>query len=198
MAVSPESVRTLRDRTGAGIMDCKNAIETADGDLDRAEAALRQQGMAKAASKSGRKTAEGVVECYVHAGKRVCAMVEVNCETDFVARTQDFNARAHNLAMQIAAIAPPYVDTENMTADETRTPERGRRPTQPFSKGASYSDGHLRVVGGGRRGWDGEFTTDTPGRPGGAWLSRAPRTRCHPAEKRYWSTGECHACWTCW
>ena len=143
MAVSPESVRTLRDRTGAGIMDCKNAIETADGDLDRAEAALRQQGMAKAASKSGRKTAEGVVECYVHAGKRVCAMVEVNCETDFVARTQDFNDLAHNLAMQIAAMAPLYVDTENMPADETRKPEEVCLLKQSFIKDPSMSIGDL-------------------------------------------------------
>ncbi len=143
MAVSPQSVRTLRDRTGAGVMDCKNALEAADGDLDRAEVALRQQGMAKAAIKSGRATTEGVVDLYVHAGKRVGAMVEVNCETDFVARTEDFNELAHNLAMQVAAMAPLYVDTDQMPADEARSPEEVCLLKQSYIKDPGMTIGDL-------------------------------------------------------
>ena len=143
MAVSPQSVRTLRDRTGAGVLDCKNALEAADGDLDRAEAALRQQGMARAASKSGRATAEGVVDCYVHAGKRVGAIVEINCETDFVARTPDFNELAHNLAMQVAAMAPLYVDADQMPADEAREPEEVCLLKQSYIKDPGMTIGDL-------------------------------------------------------
>ena len=143
MAVSPQSVRTLRDRTGAGVMDCKNALEAADGDLDRAEAALRKQGMAQAATKSGRATTEGVVDLYVHAGKRVGAMVEVNCETDFVARTTEFNELAHNLAMQVAAMAPLYVDTDSMPADEARSPEEVCLLKQSYIKDPGMTIGDL-------------------------------------------------------
>ena len=124
-------------------MDCKNALEDADGDLDKAEAALRQGGMARAASKSGRETAEGVVDCYIHAGKRVGAIVEVNCETDFVARTPDFNELAHNLAMQIAAMAPLYVDADEMPPDETRTAEEVCLLKQSYIKDPGMTIGDL-------------------------------------------------------
>ena len=91
--------------------------------MEQAEASLRDKGMAKAASKSGRATTEGVVEAYIHAGGRIGAMVEVNCETDFVARTDEFKELAHNLAMQVAAMAPTYVDEADMPADEARKAE---------------------------------------------------------------------------
>ena len=123
MRVSTEAIRMLRERTGAGIMDSKKALEAADGDLDNAEAALLAQGASKAAAKADRATAEGVVDCYVHAGRRIAAMVEVNCETDFVARTTDFTELAHNLAMQVAAMAPVYLDADEMPAEEERSPE---------------------------------------------------------------------------
>ena len=121
--VSTDAIRALRERTGAGIMDSKRALEDAGGDVEQAEASLRDKGMAKAASKSGRATTEGVVEAYIHAGGRIGAMVEVNCETDFVARTDEFKELAHNLAMQVAAMAPTYVDEADMPADEARKAE---------------------------------------------------------------------------
>ena len=123
MRVSTEAIRMLRERTGAGIMDSKKALEAADGDIDDAAAALLTQGASKAAAKAGRATAEGVVDCYVHAGRRIGALVEVNCETDFVARTTDFTELAHNLAMQVAAMAPVYLDADDMPAEEARSPE---------------------------------------------------------------------------
>ena len=143
MAATPESIRALRARTGAGILDCKNALETADGDLDKAEAALRAKGMAHAASKSDRVTAEGVVDCYVHAGNRIGAMVEVNCETDFVARTSDFTELAHNLAMQVAAMAPVYVDADQIPTDETRLPEEICLLRQSYIKDPRLTVGDL-------------------------------------------------------
>ena len=105
MQVSIESLRVLRDRTGAGIMDSKRALEAAGGDVDKAEAALREQGIARAATKSDRETTEGMVDCYVHAGSRIGAMVEIDCETDFVARTPEFTALAPAIAMQVAAMS---------------------------------------------------------------------------------------------
>jgi elongation factor Ts len=137
--VSTESIRVLRERTGAGIMDSKRALEAVDGDIDKAEAALREKGIAKAASKSDRTTAEGVIDSYIHAGSRIGALVELNCETDFVARTPDFQELAHNLAMQVAAMAPVYVDDTEMPADETRKPEEVCLLNQAFIKDSSKS-----------------------------------------------------------
>ncbi|MEX2431344.1 MAG: elongation factor Ts [Dehalococcoidia bacterium] len=137
MQVSTESIRALRERTGAGIMDSKRALEAAGGDIEQAEAALRAKGVAKAAAKADRVTAEGVIDCYVHAGSRIGAMVELNCETDFVARTPDFQELAHNLAMQIAAMSPLYVDENEMPADETRKPEEVCLVKQAFIKDSS-------------------------------------------------------------
>ena len=121
--VSTADIKTLRDRTGAGIMDAKRALEASVGDIDQAETALREKGLARAAAKADRATTEGLVECYVHAGSRIGAMVEVNCETDFVARTPEFKDLAHNLAMQVAAMAPLYLDDDDAPEDETRAPE---------------------------------------------------------------------------
>ncbi len=109
MVISANQVKELRERTGAGIMECKRALEATGGDMDRAADWLRQQGMAKAEKKLGRAAFQGVVEPYVHGGGRIGAIVEVNCETDFVARTPDFRDLAHDLAMQVAAMSPRYV-----------------------------------------------------------------------------------------
>ena len=106
MAATVEQIRALREQTGAGIMDCKQALEDSDGDLNQAANALREKGFAKAAKRSGRATTEGVVEAYIHTGGRVGALVELGCETDFVARTTEFKDLAHNIAMQVAAMAP--------------------------------------------------------------------------------------------
>ncbi len=104
-------------------MDSKRALEAAAGDMDKAEQALREKGMAKAATKADRATAEGIIEAYIHAGSRIGAMVELNCETDFVGRTPEFKALAHNIAMQVAAMSPRYLDAEDMPEDEEAKPE---------------------------------------------------------------------------
>ncbi len=143
MQVTTDTIRALRDRTGAGIMDCKRALEDAGGDVDKAEEALRAKGIAKAAAKADRATSEGVVEAYVHAGSRIGAMVEVNCETDFVARTDEFRELVHNLAMQVAAMAPVYLDKGEMPADDARRPEEVCLFQQAFIRDPSRTIGDL-------------------------------------------------------
>ena len=134
MQVSTESIRLLRERTGAGIMDSKRALEDAAGDIDKAEGALREKGMAKAATKAGRATAEGIIDSYIHAGSRIGAMVELNCETDFVGRTPEFKELAHNIAMQIAAMSPLYLDAEDLPEDAEARPEEVCLLRQSFIK----------------------------------------------------------------
>ncbi len=119
MAVTSEMIKGLRERTGAGILDCKRALEQAQGDIERAIAILRQQGLATAAKKAARVAREGLIEAYVHPGSKVASLVEVNCETDFVARTPEFRALAHDLAMQVAAAKPLYVSLEDVPAEVT-------------------------------------------------------------------------------
>ena len=139
MAISIEMIRELRERTGAGIMDVKKALEAADGDTDKAEAALRAKGLAKAATKAGRSTAEGVITSYIHAGSRIGAMVELNCETDFVARTPEFSDLARNIAMQVAAMSPVYVSKDQLPATEARRPEEVCLMEQAYIKEPSKS-----------------------------------------------------------
>lgn len=119
MAITTEQVKELRELTGAGIMDCKRALEETGGSIEKATEILRQQGLAKAEKKAGRAAAQGLVEPYIHAGGRIGAIVEVNCETDFVARTPDFRALAHDLAMQVAATAPRYVSDEEIATEDS-------------------------------------------------------------------------------
>jgi elongation factor Ts len=107
--ISAATVRELRDKTGAGMMDCKTALSETGGDLEKAIDYLRTKGLAKAAKKSGRATREGVVYSYIHPGGRVGVLVEINCESDFVARTEDFNELCKDVAMQIAATSPNAV-----------------------------------------------------------------------------------------
>ena len=109
MEVSVEMIKELRFQTGAGIMDCKRALEEGDGDFDKAQELLREQGIEAAAKKLSRVTDQGAVEAYIHSGGRIGAMVEVNCETDFVARTPEFKSLAHDLAMQVAASNPSFL-----------------------------------------------------------------------------------------
>ena len=115
--ITTAMIRELREKTGAGVMDAKRALEQADGNASKAEDLLKEKGLASAAKRSGRATAEGVVEAYIHSGGRIGAMVELNCETDFVARTDDFRGLARNLAMQVAAMSPAFVDRESVPAD---------------------------------------------------------------------------------
>jgi elongation factor Ts len=117
MAITAELVKELRERTGAGFMDCKNALTEADGDLDKAVALLRERGLAAAAKKSGREAREGLVSSYIHTGGRVGVLIEVNCETDFVARTDEFQKLVRDLAVQVAGLAPLYVDQESVPAE---------------------------------------------------------------------------------
>jgi elongation factor Ts len=114
MSVSAELVKKLRASTGAGILDCRKAIEQSDGDLDKAITFLREKGLALAAKRAGRQASEGVLEMYSHGGGRVGVMVEVNCETDFVGRSDDFRKFAHEVALQIAAASPLYVTEEEI------------------------------------------------------------------------------------
>jgi elongation factor Ts len=117
VTISADDVKELRERTGAGVMDCKRALEEAGGDLDRAAAVLQEKGIASAEKRAQRETSQGLVESYIHAGGRIGAMVEINCETDFVARTDAFRALAHDLAMQIAATNPLSVSDEDLPPD---------------------------------------------------------------------------------
>ena len=118
MAITTEMVKTLREKSGAGLMDSKRALAEAGGDMEKAANILRQQGLAKASKKSGRTALQGVVEPYIHSGGRIGAMVEVNCETDFVARTADFKELAHDVAMQIAATNPRVVSADQLSEQE--------------------------------------------------------------------------------
>lgn len=116
--ISPDKVKELRQRTAAGMMDCKRALESSDGDMEKAIEWLRQKGMATAAKKAGRTTAEGMVDAYIHLGGRIGVLVEVNCETDFVARTDEFKALVHDIAMQVAAASPRFVRRDEVPAED--------------------------------------------------------------------------------
>ncbi|REJ75884.1 MAG: translation elongation factor Ts [Acidobacteria bacterium] len=123
MTISAQQVKELRDRTGAGMMDCKKALVEAEGDIEKAIDALRTRGLAAAAKKAGRSTSEGAVSSYIHAGGKIGVLLEVNCETDFVARTDDFQELCRDIAMHIAAADPRFVRREEVT-DEVLERER--------------------------------------------------------------------------
>jgi elongation factor Ts len=124
MSISAQDVKALRERTGAGMMDCKKALVEADGDIEAAVEALRIKGIAKAEKRGERGTSEGTVQSYIHANGKIGVLVEVDCETDFVARNDDFVGFAKDLALHIAAAAPLSVDDEGVPADDV---ERERR-----------------------------------------------------------------------
>jgi len=117
MAVSAEAVKDLRERTGAGFMDCKRALEKAGGDVEKAVTTLREAGLAAAAKRAGRDAREGLVSSYIHTGGRVGVLLEVNCETDFVARNEQFQKLVKDIGMQIAGLSPKYVSQEQIPAD---------------------------------------------------------------------------------
>ena len=130
-------VKELRERTGAAVMECKKALEEAGGDLERAVVVLQQRGIALAEKRMHRETAQGLVECYIHAGGRLGAMVEVNCETDFVARTDDFKRLARDLAMQIVASNPLSVSQDDLPSGAEGEPAELCLLHQPFIKDES-------------------------------------------------------------
>jgi elongation factor Ts len=117
LEVTAEQVKALRERTGAGIMDCRRALVDAAGDMGRAEQLLTERGIERAEKKTGREARQGLIEAYIHAGGRVAALVELNCETDFVARNPQFRELAHEIAMQVAAMNPTRVSSEPTEGD---------------------------------------------------------------------------------
>ena len=133
MASTTELIKELRERTSAGVMDCKKALDESNGDVDKAEQILKEQGIASAAKKAGRDTDQGLIETYIHSGGRIGAMVEVYCETDFVARTKEFSDLAHDIAMQIAAMNPSTLEENNTDAES----DNSSLLQQPFIKDPS-------------------------------------------------------------
>ena len=116
--MSTEAIKELRGLTGAGIMSCKKALEEAKGDVSGAVEILKQQGLAKAQKKAHREVRQGLIETYIHTGGRIGALVEVNCESDFAAHTEEFKELAHNLAMQVAATAPAFLNRDDFSKDD--------------------------------------------------------------------------------
>ncbi|MBA2632716.1 MAG: translation elongation factor Ts [Chloroflexi bacterium] len=117
VTIKPEDVKRLREQTGAGIMDCKRALESSGGDYEKAAVWLREKGLSTAAKKAGRAAREGVVTSYIHHGSRLGVLLELNCETDFVARTEDFQQLARDLAIQVAGMAPAYVSRDDVPSE---------------------------------------------------------------------------------
>ena len=118
MKISTTSIKELREKCGAGIMECRSALVKSEGDIEKALEDLKEQGCLKAAKKADRVTEQGLVEAYVHIGGRIGAIIELNCETDFVARTDIFKELAHNLAMQVAAMCPQYISEDEIPQEE--------------------------------------------------------------------------------
>ncbi len=117
MSFSMEDIRVLRDKTGAGVMDCKNALNESKGDIDKAVETLRKRGIKVAEKKSSRDVKDGIVEAYIHTGSKLGVMVELSCETDFVAKNEEFKSLAHDIAMHIAAKNPTYISREEVSQD---------------------------------------------------------------------------------
>lgn len=152
MELTVATIKELRERTGAGIMDCKRALEETGGDLSKAEDLLTRQGIASAVKKATRSTEEGIVESYIHSGGRIGVLLEVNCETDFVARTDDFKELAHDIAMQVAAMAPSYVNSDDVPEGEDAESAETVLMHQPFIKDPSKSVQDLVNEGIGKLG----------------------------------------------
>lgn len=139
MQISIEMIKELRGQCGAGIMDCRNALLEVEGDIDKALQMLKEKGLLKAEKKAGRATAQGLIEAYTHTGGRIGAMIEVNCETDFVARTDEFKELAHNLAMQVAALSPQFVTREEIPEGADIEPQAACLLLQPYIRDPSMT-----------------------------------------------------------
>ena len=147
--ITAEAVKRLRELTGAGMMDCKRALTEADGDMDKAVAVLRERGLAAAAKKSGREAREGLISSYIHTGGRVGVLIEVNSETDFVARNERFQELVRALAVQVAGLSPRWVDVDQIPADEleAKRAELAQDPavaTKPAEIQEKILDGQLK------------------------------------------------------
>ena len=134
MQIPTSTIKELREKTGAGVMDCKKALLDAEGNVEKATEILHKRGLAMAVKKADRTANEGIIEAYVHLGGRIGVLVEVNCETDFVARTQEFKELAHNLALQIAAMSPQALSPEDMSEESDEDPQTACLLLQPFIK----------------------------------------------------------------
>ena len=143
MEVTVELIRSLREQTGAGFLECKQTLQATDGDMDKAMEALRLKGHAQAAKRAERAITQGLIESYIHTGGRVGALVELACETDFVARTSEFQELAHDIAMQVAAMAPAYLDQNEIEEGESRPAAQVSLLQQPFIKDNSRSVGEM-------------------------------------------------------
>ena len=146
MAVTASAVKELRERTGAGMLDCKKALDETNGDIDKAIAVLREKGLSAAANKAGRVATEGVVESYIHGGGRIGVLVEINCETDFVGKTDQFKEFARDIAMHIAAANPKYVRREEVPSDELEK-EKEILKNQALNEGKPEKIGEKMVEG---------------------------------------------------
>jgi len=134
MKISTEAIKRLREETSAGILDCRDALLEAEGDTERAAEALKSRGFAIAEKKAERITSEGVVDAYIHHNRKLGALVELDCETDFVAHTDEFRRLAYDLAMQVAATSPLYISAEEMPAESELDPKVVCLLQQPFIK----------------------------------------------------------------
>lgn len=143
MEITTAMIKELRDKTGAGVMDAKRALEESDGDLKKAETALFEKGVRSAAKRAGREAKEGTIASYIHSGGRIGAMVELNCETDFVARTPEFQEVARDLAMQVAAMSPRFRDRESVPEGEEGVQEEELLAEQDFIKQPGVKIGDL-------------------------------------------------------
>jgi elongation factor Ts len=143
MTITAETVKTLRDETGAGMLDCKKALEEAAGDFDKAKEILNAKGLDTAMKRGERETAEGLVQSYIHHNQRVGALVEVNCESDFVARTEDFKNLVTAVALQVAGASPKYLAKEDVPADSDEDPKTVALLEQPYLRDESMTMGEL-------------------------------------------------------
>ncbi len=152
MDITAAMVKSLREKTGAGIMDSKRALEEVDGDEAKAVDILREKGLASAAKRAGRATSEGVIESYIHSGGRVGALVQLSSETDFVARTDEFSELARELAMQVAAMNPKYVDRDSVPEDAGEVGDDELLMEQAYIRDPGQTVGDLVKVLAGKTG----------------------------------------------
>jgi elongation factor Ts len=139
LEISTKMIKELREQSGAGIMDCRSALVGTEGDMEKALEVLKEKGLLKAQKKAERATGQGLVEAYIHTAGRIGAMIEVNCETDFVARTDEFREVAHCLAMQVAALSPQFISEEEIPEGVEMEPQEVCLLLQPYIKDPTKS-----------------------------------------------------------
>ena len=152
MAITIDDIKALRELTGAGVMDSKKALSDANGDQNKAVDILRHKGIASAAKRADRETNQGLIASYIHSGGRIASIVEVNCETDFVARTDDFKGLAHSIAMQVAAMDPSHIDDNDKPNESDSTPDEKCLTKQIFIKDPSMTISELINEASGKLG----------------------------------------------